>query len=108
MHRSAAYDSARAGQQGCAHALEQPTAECQPREHRLSAAEDALVAIATFPPVHRLAPAFLLPAPLTTIHAHHKFTTSGLIMEHLKIQGWELFMPWSVFAYCNFTPFEQY
>lgn len=45
MHRAAGYESARDSQRSCAHALELPSAEHHPCEHRLSDAEDAPVAI---------------------------------------------------------------
>lgn len=63
MHRVAAYDSARARQRGCAHALEQPSAEA----HRLSAAEDAPVDIVSCRSVHGLVPRSLLLKLLMTV-----------------------------------------
>lgn len=56
MHRAAAYGSTRASQRGCAHALEPPSAEGHPWEHRLPAAKDAPVAIVCCRSVLRLAP----------------------------------------------------
>lgn len=60
MHRGAAYGSARANQRGCVHPLKPPSKECKPPEHRLSAVEDAPLAIVSCHYVHGLSPHSLL------------------------------------------------